>query len=222
MLFSGEALRGIASGEVTLAFRRWRRSTVKAGGTLRTRAGVLAIESVEAIEPGRVTDQDARRAGYPDRAALLSSLRPEGRLYRIAFRLAGPDPRIALRQRADISPAEREELDRRLARLDAASRRGPWTSEVLRLIARRPATRAADLAADVGREKPPFKADVRKLKELGLTESLEVGYRLSPRGRAYVEDALSAGPARDRTRRTGTSAPPARRPAGGGAGPGAS
>jgi hypothetical protein len=39
----------------------------------------------------------------------------------------------------------------------------------------------------VGREKHPFKLDVRKLKELGLTESLEVGYRLSPRGRAVME-----------------------------------
>jgi hypothetical protein len=37
----------------------------------------------------------------------------------------------------------------------------------------------------MGRETLPFKRDVRKLKELGLTESLEVGYRLSPRGRAY-------------------------------------
>jgi hypothetical protein len=28
---------------------------------------------------------------------------------------------------------------------------------------------------------------VRKLKELGLTESLQVSYRLSPRGRALLE-----------------------------------
>jgi hypothetical protein len=186
MLFDRRALRGIASGEVTVAFRRWRRPTVKAGGTLRTRVGVLAVESVEPIEPAQITDADARRAGYRDRARVLSSLRPEGRLYRVAFRLAGPDPRVALRRRAELSPGERAKLDRRLARLDAASRHGPWTSEVLRLIASRPETRAADLAAELGREKARFKADVRKLKELGLTESLEVGYRLSPRGRAYL------------------------------------
>ena len=47
--------------------------------------------------------------------------------------------------------------------------------------------RAPDLAASLGRETLPFKRDVRKLKELGLTESLEVGYRLSPRGRAYLD-----------------------------------
>ena len=45
----------------------------------------------------------------------------------------------------------------------------------------------ADLAASLGRERLSFKADVRKLKALGLTESLEVGYRLSPRGRAFLE-----------------------------------
>jgi hypothetical protein len=186
MLLNQEALRGIADGEITLAFRRWRRPTVKAGGTLRTRVGVLAIESVEEVEPSQVTDADAVRAGLRDRTEVLAGLRGEGRLYRIAFHLAGPDPRVALRERADLSAAERGELDRRLARLDAASRHGPWTAEVLRLIGSRPGTRAADLAAAIGREKAPFKADVRKLKELGLTESLEVGYRLSPRGRAYL------------------------------------
>jgi hypothetical protein len=188
MLFTYRDLRRIAAGEITLAFRRWRRPTVKTGGTLRTRAGVLAIESVDEIEPEQVTDADARRAGREDRAAALADLRGDGRLYRIRFHPAGPDPRIALRQRADLSAAERLELDRRLGRLDAASRHGPWTLQVLRLIAARPATRAADLAAELRREKLPFKADVRKLKELGLTESLEVGYRLSPRGWSYLGD----------------------------------
>jgi len=37
-----------------------------------------------------------------------------------------------------------------------------------------------------GRPTQPFKTDVRKLKNLGLTISLPVGYRLSPRGEAYV------------------------------------
>jgi hypothetical protein len=189
MLFKQDDLRRIAAGEITVALRRWRRPTVKTGGVLRTGAGVLAIESVDEIEPEQVTDADARRAGRPDRAALLAGLRDEGRLYRVGFHLAGPDPRIALRQGVDIPAAERAELDRRLGRLDAASRHGPWTGRVLRLIADRPAVRAADLAAELGRDKAAFKADVRKLKELGLTESLEVGYRLSPRGRTYLGGA---------------------------------
>jgi len=197
MLFRLDELRRIGEGEITLAFRRWRRPTVKAGGTLRTKAGVLAIESVEPIGEDEVTEADARRAGAPDRETLLARLRPDGRLHRVEFRLAGPDPRIALRERSRISAAERAEIDARLARLDAASRHGAWTATVLRLIAERPGTRAPDLAASLGRETAPFKADVRKLKELGLTESLEVGYRLSPRGRAYYG---YSGVARKRSR----------------------
>jgi hypothetical protein len=185
MLFRQEVLRRIAEGEVTLAFRRWKRPTVKAGGTLRTRVGVLAIESVEVVDERDVTDDDARRAGAPDRDAVLNEGPRERPLYRVELRLAGPDPRIALRERSDMSAEERAEIDARLARLDAASRHGPWTRTVLGLIAEHPGTRAPELAASLGRETAPFKADVRKLKELGLTESLRIGYRLSPRGRAY-------------------------------------
>ena len=197
MLLSLETLRGIEAGEVTLAFRRWRRPTVRAGGTLRTRVGVLAIESVEPVEEKAITDADARRAGAADRADLIRRLRPEGTLYRIEFRVAGPDPRIALRERSDLDAEERAVIDARLARFDADSRHGPWTAKVLDLIAERPATRAPELAAELGRETAPFKADVRKLKELGLTESLERGYRLSPRGRVYLTP-----PRRRRTRAT--------------------
>jgi hypothetical protein len=80
-----------------------------------------------------------------------------------------------------------EVIEARLERLDRASPVGPWTRATLDIIARRPAVRAGDLAAELGRERLPFKADVRKLKRLGLTESLDVGYRLSPRGRSYLD-----------------------------------
>jgi hypothetical protein len=188
MRFRQDVLRRIGEGEVTLAFRRWRRPAVRAGGTLRTGVGVLAIESVEVVDERDVTDADARRAGAADRQAVLREGPQERPLYRIEFRLAGPDPRIALRRRSRISPDERAVIDARLARLDAASRHGPWTRTVLDLIAERPGTRAPDLAESLGRETQPFKTDVRKLKNLGLTESLEVGYRLSPRGAAYLGD----------------------------------
>jgi hypothetical protein len=71
--------------------------------------------------------------------------------------------------------------------MDASSRSGPWTRATLRAIGDNPGRRAPDLAAAFGRETLAFKRDVRKLKELGLTESLEVGYRLSPRGRAFLK-----------------------------------
>jgi hypothetical protein len=185
MLFNLRALHGIEAGEIDLAFRRWKRPTVKAGGRLRTRAGLLGIDAVEPIGVPQIDAKQARRAGFANKRELMESLRPEGRLYRVRFHRIGPDPRVALRARAMITASERAELDARLDRMDHA-RGEPWTRALLRLIGDRPATLAADLAASLGMEKAPFKRDVRKLKELGLTESLPVGYRLSPRGLAYL------------------------------------
>jgi hypothetical protein len=186
MLFRKADLAAIAAGEVTIAFRRWKRPMAKAGGRQHTAVGVLAFDAVERVD--EITAEDARRAGFPDPDAAWAMLRGrEGDLYRIRLRLAGPDPRIALREDAALDADDRAEIAARLARLDRASPHGPWTEATLRAIAESPGTRAADLAARLGRERLPFKADVRKLKALGLTESLEVGYRLSPRGRAYLE-----------------------------------
>ena len=88
-----------------------------------------------------------------------------------------------LRGRDALTDDELAELERRLARLDVASRHGAWTLAVLRLIRDRPEVRAGDLARrrEV-RRSWRSSSDVRKLKELGLTESLEIGYRLSACG----------------------------------------
>lgn len=186
MLFRKVDLAAIAAGEITVAFRRWKRPLARAGGTQQTPAGVLAFDAVERVDA--VSDADARRAGLPDAAAVKALLRGrEGDLYRIRFHVAGPDPRIALRAAADLDADERQAIATRLARLDRASRHGAWTEATLRAIAASPGVRAGDLAAAFGRERLKFKTDVRKLKALGLTESLEVGYRLSPRGRAYLD-----------------------------------
>ncbi len=188
MLLKRETLEGIAEGRITLAFRRWKRPTVRAGGELRTAIGVLGIDGVDAIAEGDITDDDARAAGYPTRDALLAELnrRPEGDLYRVALHLAGADPRTALREQDALDAEAVAAIAARLARFDRSGRHGPWTETVLRLIETSPGVRAPDLAASLGRDTQPFKRDVRKLKELGLTESLEVGYRLSPRGRAWL------------------------------------
>ncbi|TWF75448.1 hypothetical protein FHX44_111332 [Pseudonocardia hierapolitana] len=178
-------LDAIAAGTVTCAFRRWDRPRVRVGGSQRTQIGVLEFTSVDPVEASDLTLEDARAAGFADLAALQEAQRGDGQLYRVGLRLAGPDPRVALRAKRRLSQAERAEIDTRLARMDRSSPHGPWTAAVLQLIAENPGVRAPDLAARMGRETLPFKRDVRKLKELGLTESLEVGYRLSPRGRAY-------------------------------------
>lgn len=177
MLLTQRALVGIADGSATLAFRRWRRPTVRAGGTLRTAIGVLAIDAVDAVSEADVTEADARRAGFSSRDELLADLRPEGVLYRIELRLAGPDPRIALRERDELTADELAEVERRLSPVDVAA---------LRAIAGGSGVRAAELAGSIGLERDRFKVRVRRLKELGLTESLGTGYRLSPRGRAVL------------------------------------
>lgn len=178
----------IAAGSVTVLFRRWQRCQVVAGRTYRTAAGRLEITSVTVVDPARITRADARRAGETDADAVRDGLRSEADLptYRLGVRAAdGPDPRTVLAHDDGLTDDDVAEIDRRLERLDRASSAGPWTEETLALIEAHPATLAADLAASVGRERDPFKLDVRKLKGLGLTESLAVGYQLSPRGRAY-------------------------------------
>jgi hypothetical protein len=161
---------------------------VRVGGTQRTVAGVLEVLAVDRVAVEDITEDDARQAGVRSRERLLRLLdrRPGAHVWRMRVRGAGADPRVALRAAADLGPADRAAIDGRLDRWDAASSEGPWTRRTLRMIAERPGVRAPDLAATVGRETPPFKRDVRKLKELGLTESLEVGYRISPRGAAYL------------------------------------
>lgn len=188
MLFPQDLWSGLADGSVTVAFRRWRRATVRAGGTLQTPVGVLAIDRVDIVDRGDITAADAARAGHASVREVLDSLRdgPGRDLYRIEFHYAGADPRRALRVDVALDDDDVAALRTRLERLDARSTDGPWTRQVLDLIAEHPEVRAADLAARTGQETLRFKRRVRRLKELGLTESLDVGYRLSPRGRAAL------------------------------------
>ena len=188
VLFPLRILAAIRDGRVDLAFRRWERARVRPGSRLRTAVGVLEVAGVEVVERSSLGEDDARRAGFESRDALLTMLdrRDRGEIHRIELRYAGADPRVELRAKADLSEAELGEITRKLERLDEASRHGPWTKSVLELIARKPEVRAEELAAELGREKLPFKRDVRKLKELGLTESLSPGYRLSPRGQTVL------------------------------------
>ena len=189
MLLKQETLRGIAEGRVTVVFRRWNRPTVRAGGTLLTSVGQLAINAVETVHLADLTESDAAAAGFADLDELVAALskKKEGGVYRVEVRFAGPDPRAALRTALPDTDELRGLLSR-LERWDRASPVGSWTRAAMDVIARRPATLAAELASDIGMEKPRFKTNVRKLKGLGLTQSLKVGYRLSPRG----EEVLAA------------------------------
>lgn len=190
MLLQRHVLDGIRTGAITLVFRRWRRPTVRAGGTLLTPIGQLTIAALQPMESGDITEADARRAGFESLAALRAWLdeRDEGTIYKIELGELRPDPRVALREAGEVTEEERRDIATRLARLDNRASR-PWTTQFLELIRAQPAVRAGDLCRVVGEEKLAFKEKVRRLKALGLTESLDVGYRLSPRGTGYLAES---------------------------------
>ena len=193
MLLRTAVLERIVRKEVSLVFRRWRRPTIRTGGSLHTAVGVLRILEVTAVQDSDVSDVAAQAAGYASRAALLEDLGTRaGQLYRIGVEYGGPDPRVALRRQDELSEADADELLRRLGRLDARSTTGPWTLRVLAEIEARPGVAARVVAQRLGCEKDWLKPQVRKLKNLGLTVSLPVGYELSPRGRVVLQH-LRAG-----------------------------
>jgi hypothetical protein len=185
MLFPARFYDGLRDGTITLTFRRWKRPQAKVGGRHGTPVGDLVVDAVDVARASTVTDADARRAGFADADALRREFKwsPDDDVYRIEFHREDSAPRRSPPSLDD------DAMSARLDRLDAASAVGPWTRPTLRLIAAKPGVRAGDLAAELGRERLPFKADVRKLKRLGLTESLEIGYRLSERGKAYLDAA---------------------------------
>lgn len=189
MQFEPRLRHGLRDGSITVAFRRWRRVQVVAGHQYRTGSGMVLADSVEVISPDDITPALARAAGFPDVQSAVADLRgdPDLPLYCIRFRaLDGPDPRDELARTDGLSDADVAAIRKRLGRLDAVSKRGPWTTEVLEQIASRPAVSSAVLATDLDWDRPDYKLHVRRLKALGLTISLDVGYRLSPRGQAYL------------------------------------
>jgi hypothetical protein len=195
LLFQKRFHEGLKSGAITLTFRRWDKPRVKAGGRYRCHPiGVLDVEAVARVRVADVSELDAERAGFDSRDELLAYLEERGaldeqtELFRIALRHGGDGDRVASALEAELSEKDVETLRKKLARLDGDA---PWTLETLRVIERHPQVAARILAKKLGRDRDPFKVDVRKLKRLGLTQSFEVGYEISPRGRAYL-DALSS------------------------------
>jgi hypothetical protein len=193
MLFSQRTLDLIVAGEIDRVYRRWKRPAVVIGTLQRTSHGLVEVLGVRPVDE---TDLDARRAGYATAGDLLSDLRPpepDRRLYEIRVRWAGEDPRVKLRAEVHLDHATLTRIDGVVAGI---GRRGaPTGIELLRIIAAHPGVVARDLASELGVERDILKRRVRQLKELGLTESLRIGYRLSPRGGAYLARARKEPPA---------------------------
>ncbi|WP_018179899.1 hypothetical protein [Jongsikchunia kroppenstedtii] len=196
MLITRRIAEGIRDGSVTTQYRRWDEPRVKVGGTQMTSAGIIRFTRVTRVSDlDRITDRAAQAAGMKNADTLrkaLTSDRPRsprgGRggdtVFRINVEWVGEDPRIALREMLPDG-AELADLHARLTRME--SRRDvPWIRDILTWIRDNPRVVSTVLAERRGVELQPMKADIRKLKALGLTISHDVGYELSPRGAAYL------------------------------------
>jgi hypothetical protein len=190
LLFQKRFHAGLVDGSIRLTFRRWAKPHVRPGGRYRCHPiGVLEVDRVDRVPVQAISEDDARSAGFTSREELLGFMSdaaagpvaPDTEVWRVALHHGGDGDRVEIALDGRLSPKDVETLSRRLDRL------GAWTVPTLRLIGRRPRVAASKLAASLGRERDPFKVDVRKLKRLGLTQSFEVGYELSPRGRALLE-----------------------------------
>ncbi|MBD0863300.1 hypothetical protein IA539_19190 [Gordonia sp. zg691] len=194
MLLTAAVVRGVADGTVDLAFRRWGQPRIRPGSSFIALTYVIEVTSLARVDPSRISALEARRAGFEDADAVRATLcvNTHNPTYRIGLRCIGEDPRIALRADDDLSDDDVDGIRKRLDRLDARSKHGAWTREVLDAIARRPGVVSTELAAELGRDRAAVKLDVTKLKTLGLTESLPIGYELSPRAVEFLRrDAVT-------------------------------
>ena len=191
LLFKKPFHDGLTTGAITLTFRRWDKPHVRAGGRYRCHPiGVLEVDAVSLVTTRAITATDATRSGFASREALVAYLAELGplddttELYRVELHHGGDGDRVELALAAELTRDDIVAIRAKLARLDRETR---WTAKTLALIAKHPRIAASKLAAKLKRETLPFKVDVRKLKKLGLTQSFEVGYEISPRGRAYLD-----------------------------------
>ena len=155
---------------------------------MRFAGGYLMVDDVRIVDESKLTKADARRAGFESLDMLRAELAKggDGETYRIALHWDGEDERIALAigRRAERRRARRDRGEARAARQSEHPR--PVDADHAHPHLRAPRRARSDLAASLGLETLVFKRDVRKLKALGLTESLTVGYRISPRGQVLL------------------------------------
>ena len=211
MLFTNDQRRRILAGEMTATIRAWQSPQVKAGK--RYRFGdehELVVRSVDLTERDRLSKDDLVAAGFESRAAFEAALprfandRPEGPFYVVRFTLEAREvPPLP-------APVEIDRILTRLGKLDRLSDHGPWTRDALAIIAAQPRVVSTELARQVGRERFAFKADVRKLKAIGLTRSHDVGYEVTELGQAVLDSLVRTNAAPTEGRDSSISPSPAK------------
>ena len=207
LLFQKRFHEGLTAGSITLTFRRWKKPLVKPGGRYRCHPiGVLEVSELRVSRAEDITEDDAKRSGFGDLAELTAYLAsandaafgPTSEVFRVELHHAGDGDRVSLAMEADLSEEDVANITGALAKLDAPSR---WTLRTLELIRDSPRIAASKLAPTFKLETAPFKARVLKLKKLGLTQSFEVGYEVSPRGVEWMTRRAAANVAKTKVRR---------------------
>ena len=196
MLFDACTLEGLTEGRVDRTFRRWK--VVRRGGRpvhhprRRGRGDLHRARSTKTD----LTEADAFAAGFATAMPCCAGppLRARASSTGSGSRWPGPIRGSALRSTGRLDDTEIAALTAQLDRMDRAAE-SPWTRRVLRQIRRYPGVVSTELAAEAGQERAAYKLRVRRLKALGLTESLETGYLLSPRGAASCERSTECGSA---------------------------
>lgn len=198
LLFKKAFHAGLTSGAVTLTFRRWQKPHVRPGGRYRCHPiGVLQVDAVALVPVAAITAADATRAGFATRDTLvaylaeLGPLEPTTEIYRVELHHGGDGDRVELALEDKLTAEDVATIRAKLARMDAETK---WTAKTLAIIGAHPRLAASQLAKQLKRETLPFKVDVRKLKKLGLTQSFEVGYEISPRGKAFLAAIATSKP----------------------------
>jgi hypothetical protein len=194
VLFTATAHPGLADGSITRTYRHWKRPQVKVEGRYRVGPVVLVVDALALVTVADITDAGARQSGFASAAEQIGYLRKASphlaatdAVWQIDFHAEPPGDAPPLHDDADLTDDDVAHIRERLDRLDQSSSHGPWTRQTLAAIAEHPATVSSTLAEQLGRDRAELKVDIRKLKRLGLTISLERGYRISPRGRAVLD-----------------------------------
>jgi len=188
MLFQARFHDRIRSGDIRCTLRIWQRPHVKVGGRYALGGGAIVVDKMYETRMDDITPELARRCGF---ATLTDALKTAKhgygeRVFVIDFHYDGKTSTRSKPATEVVSVEELVALARRLDAMDRRARGGAWTHATLRAIEARPGVLAAKLALSLGRPRDEFKRDVRKLKNLGLTFSLEVGYRLTRKGEALL------------------------------------
>ncbi|MCZ6709378.1 MAG: hypothetical protein O7B25_03355, partial [Gammaproteobacteria bacterium] len=184
MQFTKDFKEAIRAGRVSCSFRTWKAPQAKVGGRYNLHpAGAIEVTALRQIRFADADHRQVEQSGFADTEALRAYLNVDDNdlVYLVEFRYLG-EVTVRVPPRQKLNAEQGRSLADKLTRMDRRSSRGPWAHRTLALIYQQPGTRAADLASVLGWDTAPFKVNVRKLKHLGLTLSLDTGYRLTDRG----------------------------------------